>query len=239
MLNEYVLASATFRRRAVTLASAAALSIAAFVAPATAATVEPIETGDAATATLLYSGPVVQGDLERLHKQVEKVPAGKRIVLMLESPGGNLNEGFAVGRFIHSARITTVAIQGKGCHSSCTFMFLGGRDLTSGQPSRIMMKGARIGFHQGHIAGLQQRAYTADDINKATAFGQEMVRSANAFLAEIKADPEFLTLFLSSPAATVTLLNELDALRLGIYVMDPQTRTLLSPDTLKLIPAKL
>ena len=59
------------------------------------------------------------------------------------------------------------------------------------------------------------------------------MRRVNAYFQEIKADPEFLTLMLSAPHRSITLLNEFDALRLGIYVMDTTTQRLTAPAELK------
>jgi hypothetical protein len=152
---------------------------------------------------------------------------------MLDSPGGNIDEGVAIGRYVYAAKIATVAIQGPGCHSSCAFIFLAGRDHNE-QPMRIMMKGARVGFHQGAIAALpSNRTYQASDMEVATALGQDIIRRVDAYFHEIKADPEFLTLVLSAPNRSITLLNEFDALRLGIYVMDTATQKLTTPADFK------
>lgn len=219
-----------FKAPAAAVAAFVVVGTSILIVPATAAVVIKIDTNDASTTTLLYRGPVVDGDLARMQAEVAKVPTGRRIILMLESNGGSLGEGIALGRYINASKMTTVAVQGPGCHSACTFMFLAGRDMSSGLPSRVMMKGARIGFHQAVITGVQQQAYSADDINAAARLGQEFVKLVNAYFTEIKVDPEFLTLFLSSPNTSVTLLNELDALRLGIYVMEPLSGKLLTPD---------
>ena len=201
--------------------------------PATAAMVYQVHTGDKDVSTLVLRGQIVAGDLARLQRVTAKVPASQRIVLMLDSPGGSIDEGIAIGRYVYAAKLTTVAIQGPGCHSSCAFVFLAGRDSNE-QPMRIMMKGARVGFHQGAIAALPtNQTYTAADIAKATEVGQEMVKRVNTYFQEIKADPEFLTMMLSAPNRGITLLNEFDALRLGIYVMDTATQKLTTPADLK------
>lgn len=221
---------ATLWSRAAIALSACLLSLGLHAGSATAASVIKVYTGSPNTSTFAFRGEIRDGDLARLQAQTAKVPAGHRIVLLLDSAGGSIAEGIAIGRYVYATKITTVAIQGPGCHSSCTLIFLAGRDINTEQPSRIMMKGARLGFHQGRISELPDRSYTAQDINAATQVGQEIVKQVNTYYAEIKAQSEFLTLFLSSPNSTVTLLNELDALRLGIYVMEPLSKKLLTPD---------
>lgn len=198
-----------------------------------AASVYPVHNGDSGITTLVFRGQIVDGDLARLQRAVAKVAAGQRIALILESPGGSINEGISIGRYVYASRYTTIAIQGSGCHSACTFVFLAGRDANE-QPMRIMMKSAKIGFHQGAIGTLPTNVnYTAADIEAATEFGQEMVRRVNSYLQEIKADPEFLTMMLSASHRSIALLNEFDALRLGIYVMDPTTQKLTTPSEFK------
>ena len=123
-----------------------------------------------------------------------------------------------------------MAIQGPGCHSACSYIFLAGRDAQTERPSRIKMKGSLIGFHQSRIATVEQKSYSAEDINGATRLGQDFVKNLNAYFNEIKADPEFLTLSLSAPSSSLTYLNDLDALRLGIYVFDPAVSQLLTPE---------
>jgi hypothetical protein len=215
------------------LAAPICLAAAAALAPARAATVYKVHTGDNDFVTLVLRGGIVLGDLARLQGVTAKVPSNQRIVLMLDSPGGNIDEAIAIGRYLYTAKIATAAIQGPGCHSSCAFIFLAGRDH-NGQPMRIMMKGARVGFHQGAIAALpSNRTYQASDMEVATALGQDIIRRIDAYFHEIKADPEFLTLVLSAPNRSITLLNEFDALRLGIYVMDTATQKLTTPADFK------
>jgi hypothetical protein len=212
---------------------AATASLAATSTPAMAAMISQVHTGDKDISTLVLRGQIVAGDLGRLQRVTAKIPPGQRIALMLDSPGGSIDEGIAIGRYVYAAKITTVAIQGPGCHSSCTLVFLAGRDASE-QPMRIMMKGARVGFHQATLSTVPaNQTYSASDIQTATQIGQEMVKRVNTYFQEIKADPEFLTLMLSAPNRSITLLNEFDALRLGIYVMDTATQKLTTPADLK------
>src|SRR5215510_187709 len=212
---------------------ATAASLATAPTPAMAAMVYQVHTGDKDISTLVLRGQIVPGDLARLQRVTAKVPPSQRIALMLDSPGGSIDEAIAIGRYVYAAKITTIAIQGPGCHSSCAFVFLAGRDASE-QPMRIMMKGARIGFHQGQISSVPaNQTYSASDIQTATQMGQDMVKRVNGYFQEIKADPEFLTMMLSAPNRSITLLNEFDALRLGIYVMDTATQKLTTPADLK------
>jgi hypothetical protein len=119
-------------------------------------------------------------------------------------------------------------------------IFLAGRGPDD-RPLRIMMKGARVGFHQGRLGpapGQGQPPSSPDrspglDVDFGVAYGQDLIKGVDSYLREIKADSEFLTLVLSATNRTVTLLNEFDALRLGIYVMDPATQKVTTPGDFK------
>src|SRR5439155_22988866 len=105
------------------LAAAAPLAAAALT-PAMAATIYQVHTGDKDISTLVLRGQIVAGDLARLQRVTAKVPPGQRIALMLDSPGGSIDEGIAIGRYVYAAKITTIAIQRLGCRSTCAFVFL-------------------------------------------------------------------------------------------------------------------
>ena len=79
--------------------------------PARAAFVYTVDTGDTQTATLAFRGDIRDGDLARLQALTAKMPSSQRVVLLLESPGGSVDEGIAIGRYIYATKITTVAIQ--------------------------------------------------------------------------------------------------------------------------------
>jgi hypothetical protein len=189
---------------------------------------------------LILAGQIVPGDLARLQGAVAKLPVSQRFVLLLESSGGDLIEAYAIGRFVYTSRIATVAIEGPGCHSACSMIFLAGRGPDD-RPLRIMMKGARVGFHQGRLGpppGQAQPPSSPDkspglDVDFGVAYGQNLIKGVDSYLREIKADSEFLTLVLSATNRTVTLLNEFDALRLGIHVMDPATQKVTTPGEFK------
>lgn len=213
------------------LATCAIALTAVTATPAAAATITRIDIGLRDTTALVYSGPVQRGDLARLQAETAKVPAGQRIVLMLESGGGLITEGLAIGRYVSASKITTSVVAGPGCHSACTLIFLAGRDAASGKAMRIMMSGARIGFHQASSGTIRpDQTVTAAEAAAAQTNVQTAIAQIDAYFRELGIHSEFLTLTLSAPNSTVNLLRELDALRLGIFVMDPSTQKLLTPE---------
>src|SRR5437763_136061 len=73
-----------------------------------------------APATILLSGPID----ERSSQRLEEVVAGREVgaaLVMLDSPGGLLVEGMALGRTIRRLGYSTAVPRGGVCHSACVF----------------------------------------------------------------------------------------------------------------------
>lgn len=214
------------------LFAATALTVPAFTTSAAAATFTPIDLGEPNTTALFMNGQIVPGDLTRLQAETAKVAKGRRIVLMLESPGGGIDEGMALGRYVYEQRIATFVVAGPGCHSACTFIFLAGRDLTSGNPMRTMMAGGKLGFHQTAFTLDPNRKFTAQEVQQATNSIQAGIGRLEAYFRDIKVGPEFLALTLATPGGGgTTPIGELEALRLGINLFDAATQRLIRANT--------
>ncbi|MBE7369501.1 hypothetical protein [Ramlibacter pallidus] len=116
--------------------SAALLS--AVLAPAGAMEFHPV--GE----TLVLSGPVASDDLVRLRNHL----AAQRfkLVLLHESPGGDLWNGYQLGNRIREEGLPT-ALSGK-CESACGLIFLSGteRAFSDGRPLAQTM----VGLHGAH-----------------------------------------------------------------------------------------
>jgi hypothetical protein len=130
------------RRRLTTL-----LLFAAALAPCAAPAMEFRQAGD----TLVMSGPVDDHDLVRLrnHLAVHR----PTLVVLHESPGGDLWNGYQVGNRIREENLPT-AVSGK-CESACALIFLSGseRSFTDGRPVATTM----VGLHGAHTVDGKQR----------------------------------------------------------------------------------
>jgi hypothetical protein len=115
-----------------------AAALCAALVPAAAMDFHPV--GD----TLVLSGPVTSDDLVRLRDHL----AAQRfkLVLLHESPGGDLWNGYQVGNRIREEGLAT-AVSGK-CESACGLIFLSGvaRSFTDGRPLAQTM----VGLHGAH-----------------------------------------------------------------------------------------
>jgi len=120
--------------------------LAAAAAPAARA-MEFHQVGD----ILVMSGPVDGGDLVRLRDQLanNKRPT---LVVLHESPGGDLWNGYQVGNRIRDEGLPT-AVSGK-CESACGLIFLSGseRFFSDGRPIARTM----VGLHGAHSVDTMQ-----------------------------------------------------------------------------------
>lgn len=100
--------------------------------------------------TLVMSGPVTGDDLVRLR---DHLAGGRvRLVLLHESPGGDLWNGYQVGHRIRAEGLPT-AVSGR-CESACGLIFLAGteRSFTDGRPLNLTM----VGLHGAHTTDTKQ-----------------------------------------------------------------------------------
>ncbi|NML43832.1 hypothetical protein HHL11_08735 [Ramlibacter sp. G-1-2-2] len=95
--------------------------------------------------TLVLSGPVDGGDLARLRDHM--ADAHFKLVLLHESPGGDLFNGYQIANWVRSEHLAT-AVSGK-CESACALIFLGGveRSFSDGRPLGETMVGLHGAFH--------------------------------------------------------------------------------------------
>lgn len=100
--------------------------------------------------TLVMSGAVDSGDLVRLRNHL--AAHAVKLVLLHESPGGDLWSGYQVGNRIRDEGLPT-AVSGK-CESACGLIFLAGveRSFSDGRPLAKTM----VGLHGAHAAGTGQ-----------------------------------------------------------------------------------
>ena len=100
---------------------------------------------------LVMSGPVDGSDLVRLRDQLAANPRPALVVLH-DSPGGDLWNGYQVGNRIRAEGLPT-AVSGK-CESACGLIFLAGsvRSFSDGRPIGRTM----VGLHGAHSVDTMQ-----------------------------------------------------------------------------------
>lgn len=120
--------------------------LAAFLAAPAARAMEFHRVGE----VLVLTGPVVGTDLARLRDELVAGPV--RLVLLHESPGGDLWNGYQIAHRIRDEGLAT-AVSGK-CESACGLIFLAGaqRSFTDGRPIAHTM----VGLHGAHSVDTKQ-----------------------------------------------------------------------------------
>jgi hypothetical protein len=203
-----------------------AITMAAISAPVKAANVSEVPSGRADVAVFLLEGGIVGGETLALGGLVSKLPTSKSAAIILQSPGGNLNEGLNLGRFFYRTRITTFVLgHGGVCASACAIAFLGGRDQ-QGRPSRVKMTGGNLGFHQFHRVrnpAESAKKYTKSDMENELHNTRRIAYAIIEYLSDIGEHMSFLHLMLRAPSQEITLLSNEDALTYGIHVMNENT----------------
>ena len=178
-------------------------------------------------------GKIEAGDAMALQAYIAKLPEKKITVVYLNSLGGSLEEGMALGRFFHRAKIRTAVI-GKDvvCSSACTTAFLGGRDRETAEPWRAKGSTAQLGFHSFKIDWVDKE-YTAQDLSMAIARTQRMTLAMADYMTEVGASLEFLRARLKATAASMNYMSNEEALSLGVYIVNDKTGELITPESLK------
>jgi hypothetical protein len=223
MMKSAASARARLRGAAVALA---AVALAALAGGASAANLTEVNAGRSDLAVFLLEGPIQGGETLALEGFVGRLPPNRSVAVILNSPGGNLDEGMKLGRFVHRARVSTFVLgYGGGCFSACAIAFLGGRDR-DGRPSRVKMTGGSLGFHQFRRvrdAAKANQKFTKADIEQEVAITRRTALSIIEYLSDIGEDMSFLHLMLKAPTADVNLLSNEEAVTLGIHVMDQRS----------------
>jgi hypothetical protein len=191
--------------------------------------------------TLVMSGPVVSTDLVRLRDQLAAHKV--RLVVLHESPGGDLWNGYHLGYRIRSEGLAT-AVSGK-CESACALIFLSGseRSFTDGRPIAQTM----VGLHGAHTVDTRQplpelgprmayviktmtdRKYPADLLERTVypRNAEDMVYSFHPGRYPVHASARGVVECLKQPDVSFKcrMLEGLDALGIGV-ITNPDVLTL-------------
>lgn len=138
-------------------------------------------------------GEIAPGDADRLIPQIDRAEPPVE-TLLLQSPGGSVQDALALGRHLRDKGIATTVLAGEICYSACPYLFAGGTTRTA-EP------GASIGVHQ-HSFGENTflPAFTAiDDIQRGQA-------EVMAYLDDMGLDVRLMRHALATPAAEIYLL---------------------------------
>jgi hypothetical protein len=196
-------------------------------------TVFKIEIGLPNTVALMVRGEYNGNEILRVKSAIAEIESGKRIIAVLDSPGGRVDQGEALGRFFYDAKIPTMVLAGSLCASACTYAFLGGRDPTTGNPLRILVSGAKLGFHNFAATGIPEKAYTKAELENISRETQQLVYRNLVHLTHVKAPLAVLKLNTGTKHESVNFITEGDALEYGIAILNRETGRLVLPESLE------
>ncbi|MBV9955855.1 MAG: hypothetical protein JOZ70_11460 [Pseudolabrys sp.] len=129
---------------------------------------EPMTFDLAADGRLIATGTITPGISKAFADEVAKRGSYIKTVV-LQSPGGSVQDALAMGRLIREKKFATEVEDGRYCASSCPLVFAGGVERKAG-------KGAAIGVHQVSAAGPLSRDDGMENAQQISAVCQKYLR---------------------------------------------------------------
>lgn len=106
---------------------------------------KPTELGlDEGKVVVSLSGEIVSGDADKFFEIIDQ---HNDLVLVLESPGGIVNDAYQIAAELQLRGLSTLVRPQTECYSACALIWLGGKN-------RYMSDTSVIGFHQVHVGGV-------------------------------------------------------------------------------------
>jgi hypothetical protein len=149
---------------------------------------------------LMANGTIEAGAAERFATEIAK--RGSYVTtVVLNSPGGSLEDALAMGRLIREKRMATELEPGATCASSCPLVFAGGVERRAGAK-------AVIGIHQPFAA--------TPTASMGSAAGMESAQRVSArcqkYLQEMGVDPALWIHAMETPPARMYFLSNAELL---------------------------
>jgi hypothetical protein len=134
---------------------------------------------------LILSGPVKGDEPEKIRETLAESPRIDTVILR-NSPGGNAPAGYQTGQLLRERGLRT-AVSGY-CYSSCSRMFLGGRNryFTDDYPAEY----TNIGFHGHYYSNGRLNA----DLVRQLGLREWIIRYSDG-----KADPQLVERWINIP----------------------------------------
>lgn len=159
------------------------------------------------TSVLQINGAIEKGDAEKFLELTKRAPV-LMVIVQLNSPGGELTSGIAIGEQIKARGYSTFVKSGEVCASACALAWLAG-------DFRYMQTDSRIGFHAASI----QRGRQNVESGEANAL-------VGAYLGSLGLNSEAIRYITHPSPAEVQWLTLKDAMKLGINVSLPNEKQL-------------
>ena len=130
----------------------------------------------------VYSGPVEEGDADKIDTMIPATSMGTR--LCLDSPGGDFIEGLKMFHSIwNKDSIETYVRNGDGCFSACAIAFSGGSRVVGTGAIRssaaVIEPGARLGFHAPRLVLDDESLHSSSEV--AASYARALRETAHMF----------------------------------------------------------
>ena len=168
--------------KSILLATTAAV---AMTAHCQAADIRFIPPSTSTAPTIVITGTFESGDFAKFRTYVDKISAGSKVVVTLDSTGGRLAEGLDIGTAIANRGFATIA--NHKCLSACALTWLAGA-------RRAVYPNTGIGFHAAYRSDDKQESGVANAL--VGSYLTKLGFSADAIVYMTKAAPasmEWLT----------------------------------------------
>lgn len=145
------------------------------------------------TAVWRLEGTIAEGDADRIISQLQGAESPPD-TLILQSPGGAVQEALALGRHLRAEGINTRMLAGEYCYSACPYLLAAGA-------TRDISPDASVGVHQHYFgeSSLLPAFVAVEDIQR----GQGEVMG---YLSEMDIDPLVMRHALTTPPDEIYLL---------------------------------
>jgi len=168
--------------------------------------------GEQICIAVALEGDIEDGDSQRLSTLISKVeaavPKSRVGIIFLESAGGSVNEGIALGRFIRSRQIGTIIGKGEVCASACVLVLAGG--VTRMPAGEVVVHS----FYSPSILGTGDFKKSEQEYTRVS----ELIRS---YLLEVRVSAMLLEEMMRIPHTSFRKLEVEELVKLGLLGIDP------------------
>jgi hypothetical protein len=140
---------------------------------------------------LILSGPVVDGDAEKVRRTLAN-NTSIRTVVVRNSPGGYVPAGYALGNLMREKGLRT-ALSGY-CYSGCSRIFLGGKErvFTDDYPLSL----THVGFHGHYYTQGPRNGELHSELVRSRGLKDWIIRHSDG-----KADPDLVERWINIPVS--------------------------------------
>ncbi len=157
-----------------------------------------------------------------------------RYKVLMDSCGGDLDQGIRIGRFFRQYRFRTIIPAGAECSSACALAFLGGTNEGSKVPIAFRIKSSTgyLGFHRFRLVPYNAKEVPSKDLQEFIDKSQTIMLKLLDYFIDMDVDPRILRHMINTPSDDMYYLDNAEALEYCIHIQDeslPPGKNMVSP----------